>query len=122
MAVILVVDDEEAVRSLLQEFLEMESHEVLQAEDGEKALDVLSRKSVDLLIADMAMPKMDGLTLIHHLRQAGSWVRILATAGWGEVSLPRAMQLGADATIEKPFDLDELRALVKGLLVRGSRR
>ena len=116
MAVILVVDDEEAVRSLLQEFLEMESHEVLQAEDGEKALDVLSRKSVDLLIADMAMPKMDGLTLIHHLRQAGSRVKILAAAGWGEVSLPRAMALGADRTIEKPFDLNELRVVITGVL------
>ena len=116
MAVILVVDDEKAVRNLLRELLEMDGHRILQAEDGEKALDVLHKESVDLLIADMAMPRMDSLTLIHHLRQAGSLVKILATAGWGEVSLPRAMQLGADRTVEKPFDLEELRALVKDLL------
>ena len=116
MAVILVVDDEETVRNLLREFLEMDGHRVLQAEDGEEALDVLHRESVDLLITDMAMPKMDGLTLIHHLRQAGSRVKILAAAGWGEVSLPRAMALGADATIEKPIDLGGMRGLVKGLL------
>ena len=116
MAVILAVEDEETVRNLLRQVLELDDHRIPQAEDGEKALDVLHRESVDLLITDMAMPRMDGLTLNHHLRQAGSRVKILAAAGWGEVSLPRAMALGADCTIGKPFDLEELRALVRGLL------
>ena len=116
MAAILVVDDDETIRNLLRDYLETDGHRILQAEDGEEALDVLHRESVDLLITDMVMPRMDGLTLIRHLRQAGSRVKILAAAGWGEVSLPRAVQLGADATIEKPLDFGELRALVRGML------
>ena len=118
MAIILVVDDEEGVRSFVGRALSKDGHTVLDAGDGVEALEVLARKPADLLIVDVAMPRMDGLTLIHQLRLAGSSVKILATAGIGPVGLDLAMERGADATIAKPFRVDELIAAVRSLLER----
>ena len=116
MATILVADDEAAVRRVVEAVLSGEGYTILQAADGEEALEVLSREPVDLAIVDLRMPRMNGWTLIRQLRQAGSRVKILAAAGTGEEALAEARAIGADRTTGKPFHVDELRAVVRDLI------
>jgi len=104
------------MREVVRAALELDDHTVLEAEDGEAALNVLAREPVDLAIVDMRMPRMDGETLILQLRHTGSRVKILATAGQGGEALDFAMEAGADRTLGKPFHLEELRAAVRELL------
>ena len=116
MARILVVDDDQAIRSSLARFLGRLDHEVVQAGDGREALRVMEKASPDLVITDINMPEMDGIEIIATLLEIGDDVPVIAMSGGGlvdkELLLDNAGALGAVSTIEKPFGLEELERLV----------
>jgi len=114
---ILVVDDEEQIRSMLTQMLEHEGFEVDTAENGEEGMNLITRHAYDLIITDMIMPIKDGLKLIMELVRDYPDQRILAISGGGAIKAERyltmAGYLGDDImTLEKPFKRETLLALV----------
>ncbi len=111
---ILVVDDEATIRSLVAEMLEDEGYAVLSATNGEEALDVLAEHRVGAILLDLRMPVMDGRTFANALRARGFRVPIVVmTAERGGQSV--ANEIDAVAHLTKPFDIDELYAILARL-------
>lgn len=123
MARILVVDDDADVRRAIRRILEPEGHEVVQAENGRAAMAVMEAESADLVVTDLYMEPMDGVELVIRLRQVDDAVPIIAISGGGwepaDKVLERIRGLGVDTTVQKPFDSDELRELIREKL-RGA--
>ena len=117
---ILLVDDEEAITRTLSPFLQRSGFSVSTVGDGEAALSHLSHTHPDLIILDVLMPKMDGRTVLRHLRQNSDWTPVILLTQVGE-SVERAMALeeGADDYINKPFDPHELVARIRAVLRRA---
>lgn len=118
---ILIIDDDESVRSVVRRTLERAGYRVLAAEDGRRGVQVAAEEAVDLVITDIFMPEMDGIEAIQTLRATGGGPRILAISGGaGHLggTLDDARLLGADAVLPKPFTPDVLRETVAGLLGR----
>ena len=114
---ILIVDDETPIRRFLRTSLSAQGFQVLEAEDGKTALDLLRRHEIDLLILDLGLPDMDGLEIIGRLRQSRSTVPILVLSSRGdEKGKVDALDMGADDYVTKPFGMDELLARVRAAL------
>ena len=126
MAIILVVDDEESLRTILSRFLSGLGHSVLTATNGADALTVLEEDGVDLLITDINLPEVDGIELLEALTARGKKVPVIAMSGGGtfdkSLLLGSSSLLGAVDTLEKPFELDALRASVDRALAAPSSR
>ncbi len=117
-ALIAVVDDEEALRSAVVDYLRMEGLEAVGA-DGGAALDaILAERPVDLVILDVNMPGEDGFSIARRLRAAGPVGVIMLTAKSGLVDRVVGLEIGADDYVAKPFDLRELLARVRAVLRR----
>ncbi len=117
---VLVVDDEPDVRLSIQRALELESYEVQTVESGVAALDFLRDHSVDVIILDVAMPLLDGLTTCRRLRASGNRVPVLMlTAKSRTIDQVIGLDAGADDYLVKPFDLDVLYARLRSLLRRS---
>lgn len=120
MAVILVVDDDPLIRSTLRMMLEIEGHEVIDAENGRRAEQIVARRRPDLMVTDILMPEQEGIETIISLRQAHKDLKILAISGGGRSRqmefLRLAGKFGADATLEKPFDRSTFLAAIRPLL------
>lgn len=120
MAVIVIVDDDPTIRLIAAELLRPDGHVVVEAEDGDKALQVVDAMAVDLVVLDMLMPNKDGLETIVELRRTRPGIRILAISSGGRVGadqlLRTAMMLGADETLVKPLRLETFAATVSRLL------
>lgn len=114
---ILVVDDEEQIRTMLTYMLELEGYTVFSAKNGEEGLDLVGRLAFDLVITDMIMPVKDGLKFIMELVKDYPNLKILAISGGGAIKAERyltmAGYLGDIATLEKPFKQDVLLELVR---------
>ncbi|MFF4414119.1 response regulator transcription factor [Streptosporangium sp. NPDC001559] len=118
---VLVVDDEPALREALQSSLEFEGYRVGLAQDGQAALDVLRREPYELVLLDVMMPRLDGLTACRRLRAAGNHVPVLMLTARDAVGdRVSGLDAGADDYLVKPFELDELLARVRALLRRGA--
>ncbi|CAM5495043.1 DNA-binding response regulator [Streptomyces avidinii] len=118
---ILVVDDEPAVREALRRSLAFEGYGVQTAVDGLDALDKAASYAPDLIILDIQMPRMDGLTAARRLRAAGSTTPVLMLTARDTVGdRVTGLDAGADDYLVKPFELDELFARVRALLRRSS--
>jgi two-component system response regulator MprA len=118
---ILVVDDDQAVRDALRRALTMQGYSVELAADGREALDKLSANgsSIDLLIVDILMPRVDGLEVTRQLRAGGSPLPILMLTARDQVSdRVSGLEAGADDYLVKPFALEELVARVRALMRR----
>jgi DNA-binding response OmpR family regulator len=115
---ILVVDDEPLYVRLLKVNLEAEGYEVTTAENGEEALDSLSQSMPDLIILDVMMPKLDGITTCTRIRQFSNVPIILLTALGEEHDRVNGLNIGADDYVVKPFSATELVARVKAVLRR----
>src|SRR3989475_6056671 len=115
---ILLVDDEESVQKLLTYPLEREGFRVVQARDGEEALDRFSAEHVDLVVLDVMLPKLDGLEVCRRLRARSMVPIIMLTARDDEVDKILGLELGADDYITKPFSIREFRSRVRALLRR----
>ena len=114
---VLVVDDEESIRELLSKTLAIERYEVDTADDAAAALDRMRSSEYDLLIADLKMPGMDGLTLIRKAKTLNADLRIIIITGYStESSAIEAVNLGVNGYLTKPFPIpDVLAAAAKAL-------
>jgi two-component system KDP operon response regulator KdpE len=117
LAHILIVDDEPAIRRFLRTSLAAQGFQVIEAQDGKSALEELGRHSIDLLVLDLGLPDMDGFGIIDRLRHSGSSVPILVLSSrTDEAGKVRALDLGADDYVTKPFGVEELLARVRAAL------
>ena len=118
---ILVVEDDEVLQSLLKQRLSAENYAIDSASDGLKGWDYASTYDYDLLILDLVLPKLDGISLCQKLRKAGYTLPILILTSQ-DTSTAKIMGLdaGADDYVVKPFDEPELIARIRALLRRGS--
>jgi DNA-binding response OmpR family regulator len=117
---ILLVDDEDSVQKLLTYPLEREGFRVLQARDGEEALERFAAEHVDLVVLDLMLPKLDGLEVCKRLRAESEVPIIMLTARDDELDKVLGLALGADDYYTKPFSIREFRSRVRALLRRAS--
>ena len=115
---ILIVEDELRIRFLLRDYLMKENFNVFEASDGEGGLIAFSNQKIDLVILDIMMPKMDGITMLEKLREVSTVPVILLTAKGEEEDKLQGYDYGADDYITKPFSPKVLIAKVKALLKR----
>jgi two-component system response regulator MprA len=116
---VLVVDDEPGVRSALQRALTLERHDVRLAEDGQVALDTLAEGTVDAIVLDVMMPRVDGLEVCRRLRAAGDRTPVLMLTARDAIDdRVDGLDAGADDYLVKPFALRELNARLRALLRR----
>ena len=120
MAYILVIDDDDQIRALLQQVLERAGHKVVSAADGNQGIKLFRAQAADLIITDIIMPEKEGLETIMELRRDFPEVRIIAISGGGRMKpdeyLHLAERCGAHRTLTKPFWREELLAAVRECL------
>lgn len=119
-AYILVVDDESRMRKLLKDFLTAKGYQILEAEDGEKAIEVFeeNRNKIKLILLDVMMPKLDGWSVLRKIRQESNLPVIMLTARGEEQDELFGFELGVDEYISKPFSPKILVARVETILKR----
>lgn len=102
---ILVVDDEQRMRKLIKDFLTAKGYKILEAEDGEKALEVYekNKNQINLILLDVMMPKLDGWSVLRQIRQDSKVPIIMLTARGEEQDELFGFELGVDEYISKPF-------------------
>ena len=117
---ILIVDDESRMRKLIKDFLTAKGYSILEAEDGEKALQVFEQNSekIDLILLDVMMPKLDGWSVLRQIRQTSQIPIIMLTARGEEQDELFGFELGVDEYISKPFSPKILVARVEAILKR----
>ena len=117
---ILVVDDESRMRKLLRDFLSAKGYQILEAEDGEKAIEVFeeNKNKVKLILLDVMMPKLDGWSVLRKIRQDSNVPVIMLTARGEEQDELFGFDLGVDEYISKPFSPKILVARVEAILKR----
>jgi DNA-binding response OmpR family regulator len=120
---VLIVDDEFRIRKLLVEFMTREGYKVLEAEDGEEALDILfeSGKKVDLVILDVMMPKYDGWFVLERIREYMTIPVVMLTARSDEYDQLKGFKLGADDYVTKPFSPSVLVARINKILSKTTK-
>ncbi len=116
---ILTADDDPQLLRLVTRNLQLEGYEVLAASDGQQALEQIEAKIPDLVLLDVMMPKMDGFTVCHRVREFSTVPIIIVTARGQDQDKVRGLDLGADDYLTKPFSVDELLARVRAVLRRA---
>jgi DNA-binding response OmpR family regulator len=117
---ILVVDDEPDLRDAVRVYLEMHGYSVLQAADGQEAVEKVRTTLPDLVVLDVMMPVMDGITALQQLRTLSAVPVIMLTVKGDEDDKVRALRLGADDYVTKPFSQRELLARIESVLRRAA--
>ncbi|MEI4770379.1 response regulator transcription factor [Psychrobacillus sp. FJAT-51614] len=118
MTTILVVDDEQEMRILVEMHLQMAGLQVIQAENGNEAIELLRSKDIDLILLDVMMPEKDGFTVCKEIRQFSEVPIIYLTALDAKSDLVKGLQLGGDDYVVKPFTAIELTARINAILRR----
>lgn len=120
MAKILIIDDEEQVRSFMRKILQLSGHEVIEASNGKMGLKLYSDNPADLIITDLIMPEKEGIETILEIKGSDPAAKIIAISGGGQVLaedyLSLAKGLGAFSTISKPFSRAKMMEVVKAAL------
>jgi DNA-binding response OmpR family regulator len=116
---LLLVDDEPMVREVLTRYLEQDGHRVTAVADGAAALAAIARDRYDLVVLDLMLPTVDGLTILRELRRAGSTPVIVLSARGEEEDRIRGLALGADDYVVKPFSPREVAVRVTSVLRRS---
>ena len=117
---ILIVDDESRMRKLIKDFLTAKGYNILEAEDGEKALEIFeeNKEKINLILLDVMMPKLDGWSVLRQIRQVSKVPIIMLTARGEEQDELFGFELGVDEYISKPFSPKILVARVEAILKR----
>ena len=118
MADIIVVEDNEEIGGLLQDFLIAEGYDVYLAVTGEEALDVYKADGAKLFILDIMLPGIDGFAVCRKIREKDNTPIIIVSAKDAKEDKLNGIMLGADDYIEKPYDIDILMAKIKGIFAR----
>jgi DNA-binding NtrC family response regulator len=114
---ILVVDDQESMRTLLQDMLEVIGYDVTLAEGGEQALELLESKEFNLVLSDLNMPGMDGSALLRAIKADCSNLPVVIITGYGTFHTEkRVMKEGADGYISKPCTLSKIEKTISSIL------
>ena len=116
---VLVTEDDPGMLRHMRRSLELEGFRVLVAEDGPTALDVASREELTLIVLDIGLPGLDGLTVCRRVREFSDVYIIIVTAFGQEEDIIRGLEAGADDYLPKPFGIDQLLARVKAVLRRA---
>lgn len=121
---ILVIDDEEFVRQVLEFLLSEDGHDVLGAADAHEALELIDRRPFDLVVTDLAMPKVDGIAAAIEIKKRRPNTKVVLMSGYGEErARERAAETAAiDAVIAKPFNAAEVRGVLRSLFGTGRTR
>lgn len=122
MATILAVDDQRMMRDLVKTVLEGDGHEVILAEDGVEALDIARKQGVDLVLSDINMPNMNGISLVSKLRRLDNYASvpiIMLTTESADFKKEKAKQMGASGWLQKPFDPPRLTKAVRSMLAKA---
>lgn len=107
---VLIVDDQNGIRLLLQEVFSSEGYLTTQASNGKIALELVRSNRPDLVLLDMKIPGMDGLEILKHIKSIDPTIKVIMMTAYGELDMiKRATDLGAVKHFTKPFDIDELR-------------
>lgn len=117
---ILVVDDEKLIVKGIKFSLEQDGMEITAAYDGEEALNLAKNNSYDLIVLDVMLPKMDGLSVCQQVREFSQIPIIMVTAKGEDMDKIMGLEYGADDYITKPFNILELKARIKAILRRSS--
>lgn len=112
---ILVVDDNEALRSVVSQMLSVLGYEVSAADSGENGLNVFLKNNFDIVLSDYEMPGMDGVALARHVKQCSPAVAVVIMTGSGQVSMITEQISAVDEVIAKPFSMDELDGTIRNL-------
>ncbi len=116
---ILVVDDEDALRMIVQMSANMLGLEVLEAENGIKALEIIRNTTVDLIISDLMMPEMGGLELLRMLRQEKNSTRFIIVTGYGDrKKIDEAKALDVFAFVDKPYEIPVFEEVIARAMVK----
>lgn len=114
---VLVVDDEPAIRRFLRASLTSQGYDIVEAEDGARALAEIGRRPPDIVVLDLGLPDIDGLEIIRRLRQGGNAAPIIVLSSRAdEPGKVEALDLGADDYVTKPFGVDELLARLRAAM------
>lgn len=116
---VLIVDDEEGIRSVIKEYCLFEKYETLEAANGEEALELLENNDVDIMILDIMMPKMDGYTTLKEIKKKYKIPVIVLSARSEEYDKLLGFELGIDDYLTKPFSPKELIARIKAVTTRN---
>lgn len=117
---ILIVDDEGLIRNVIKEYCNNEGYNVLEAEDGLKAIDIVQRNNIDIVILDIMMPNLDGFSACKEIKQIKNIPIIILSARKEEYDKLVGFDLGIDDYITKPFSPKELMARIKAVLKRNN--
>ena len=117
MSKILVIDDEQGIRNLLDTLLSRKGYEVVLASNGQKGLELFRRARPDVVVLDLKMPQMDGLTVLQQVRQLNPTQPVIVLTGVGTAEAERQVRaLGVTEYVEKEFSLHALGDALKRLL------
>ena len=117
---ILVVDDNDSIRKIIKTYLIRDGYNVFAASDGLEALAFLDKEQIDLMIADIMMPNMDGFTLIHQIRSSNyNFPILMVTAKESFADKKKGFLVGTDDYMVKPIDFDEMLLRITALLRRA---
>ncbi|WP_067438969.1 response regulator transcription factor [Nocardioides jensenii] len=122
MANVLVVDDDVTVREVVVSYLRANNHDVVEAADGETAVEAAARRTPDLVVLDLMLPGIDGLEVARRLRLTSEVPIVMLTARSSETDRVVGLELGADDYVSKPFSPRELALRVESVLRRTSGR
>jgi DNA-binding response OmpR family regulator len=114
---VLFVDDEDILRMLMRDQLSAEGYEVETADDGDTALEILGKKSFDLLLIDIRMPRMNGIELLKEIRKQKIRSRILVLTAVDDLNIAiEAVKQGANDYLTKPIELKSLTAAIQRVI------
>ena len=114
---ILVVDDEDALRTVLSSELEGEGYEVDQAADGDEAIEIVQKKPFHLVLLDIKMPKVDGFEVLKFIKEKYPHVKVIMLTGFADLkNAIESKKLGAEDFVSKPYDLVDLLTTIERVL------
>ena len=116
MKQILIIEDDKSISEIQKDYLEMSGYKVICAYDGEEGLKILQQQKVDLAVLDLMLPKTDGMEILRQIGENNDFPIVVLSAKGEEMSKIKALNLGADDYITKPFSMGEFVARIKGHL------
>ncbi len=121
MKTLLIVDDEVNIREVIKEYAQAHDYQVVTAQDGQQAIDIVRNEPIDLVVLDIMMPNLDGFSAIKQIKAIKDIPIIMLSARFEEYDKLLGFELGIDDYIVKPFSLKELMARIKTVLNRKSK-